>query len=72
MAYSVTYNAPDSRLGNADVVFTVTTNEGKLGELHISKGALAWKPFYSHHSYKLNWQDFARLAEEQGKKAPGT
>lgn len=72
MAYSVTYNSPDSRLGNADVVFTVTTSDGKLGELYISKGALAWKPFYGHYSYKLSWRDFARIAEEQGKKAPGT
>lgn len=72
MSYEATVNLPDSQLGNADVVFKVSTDRGKVGELHISKGLLAWKPSKGKDAYKLTWIQFASLAKANGKKAKGT
>ena len=72
MAYKATFKVPDSQLGNADVVFTVSTERGRLGELHISRGAVAWKPVHGKESFKLTWINFGKMMEGNGKKLPGT
>ena len=72
MAYKAKFNIPDSKLGNADVVFTISTDRGKLGELHISKGSLAWKPLSGKESYKMAWIKFGTMAQKYGKKLTGT
>ena len=72
MAYKAKFNVPDSQLGNADVVFTISTDRGRLGELHISRGAVAWKPLNGKESYKMAWIKFGNLMIDKGKKLPGT
>jgi len=72
MAYKAKFNVPDSQLGNADVVFTVSTDRGRLGELHISRGAVAWKPLNGKDSYKMAWIKFGSMMQDNGKKRPGT
>ena len=72
MAYEAVFNTPDSQLGNADIVIKVSTARGKLGELHISKGLLAWKPLSGRDSYKLTWIQFDRVAKQRGKGGKGT
>lgn len=72
MAYKAKFNVPDSQLGNADVVFTVSTDRGRLGALHISKGAVAWKPVNGRESFKMTWIQFGKIMEGNGDKLPGT
>lgn len=72
MAYNAKFNIPDSKLGNADVVFTIYTGQQKLGELHISKGRLAWKPLSGKESYKMAWTKFGTIMQKYGRKLAGT
>ena len=73
MKHEVEFNIPDSQLGNADIVVKVSAAPGrKVGELHISKGQLAWKPLSGKDSYKLSWSQFDKAARAQGKKSKGT
>ena len=44
MAYKVDFTLPQRPLGKADVSFVIQTEEGILGTLEISKGALVWFP----------------------------
>ncbi|MEX2119318.1 MAG: hypothetical protein WD847_06975 [Pirellulales bacterium] len=74
MAHNVTFNVPDRPLGNADVVFTVSKDGEKFGELRISKGAVVWFPMNKVNGYRLLWSQFDRLAQEHGRsgeKRPG-
>ena len=72
MAYKAKFNVPDSQLSSADVVFTVPTESGKVGELHVSKGAVAWKPVNGKESYKMAWIKFGNMMQDNGRKLPGT
>lgn len=72
MAYAATFTVPDSEVGNADLVFQIRTDRGKLGEMHVSKGAVCWKPARGKLSYKLTWIQLANAAKANGDKVRGT
>ena len=65
MTYEVDFNVPDRPLGKADIRFIVRTEEGVLGTLRISKGALVWFPKKTNYGHKIPWQQFAKIAAEQ-------
>ena len=71
MAYAVDFNVPDRPLANGNISFTVKSDGKLLGTLFVSKGALAWKRYYGKHTFKMDWQKFSALMEDEGTKGPG-
>jgi hypothetical protein len=61
MAHKVTMEVPKAKsVLNKDIIFEISNNNGKLGELHVSKGNIEWVP--SGNSVKkkrLSWEKFA-------------
>lgn len=66
--HEVKFDLPFRPLGNADVRFVVTRNGRKLGELHVSKGAVVWVDINKTYGRRLGWQKLAELFEEHGTK----
>jgi hypothetical protein len=58
---------PLSREENG-VNFDVSTEDGKLGELIVSKGGLRWKPKGKQDHHFMRWGQFDALAREYPKK----
>lgn len=63
MAYKVKFTIPTIQLGKADIDFEVQTEEGVLGVLKISKGALVWVPRGKKIGYKVRWGKFDEFAQ---------
>jgi len=64
MAHEVTFKLPTRRLGKADVSFVVKDDDGVLGTLKVSKGAVVWYPKKTNYGYKAAWDKFQRVAQE--------
>ena len=65
MAYSVQLMVPSRPLGKSDVEFIVSTpDNGVLGTLKVSKGALVWFPKKTTYGYKVTWKKFHKIATE--------
>jgi hypothetical protein len=64
MAFEVSFKVPTRRLGKSDVVFVVKNEEGVLGTLKVSKGAVVWYPKKTNYGYKADWDRFHRIAQE--------
>lgn len=65
MAYDVDFTMPTRKLGKSDVSFVVKTEEGVLGTLKVSKGAVVWYPKKTNYGYKATWKRFHAIATEQ-------
>ena len=65
MAHDVTFKIPPRNLGRADVVFRVRSDDELIGTLKISKGSLVWFPADTTKGYKVDWDRFDRLMQEQ-------
>lgn len=69
MAYAVVIKASDLGLNRKDVEFPVRRgNFGKVGTLKVSKGGVEWVPRDHEYGIRLNWDDFGKLMQEQGKE----
>ena len=68
MEHDVDFNVPFRPLGNADVRFVVNGDGDKLGELHISKGAVVWVGKGKSYGRRLSWRKLAEVFEEKGTK----
>jgi hypothetical protein len=72
MANHVTFTIPERDLGRADIEFDVShdvrNRKVKLGTLQISKGSLVWVPKDCSYGYKVNWQQFDTLMQENGTR----
>ena len=68
MAYKVLFQTPVRELGKADATFSAYEDGFLLGELLLSKGAVEWRPSNSQHSYKLNWSQFDRVVQDNGRR----
>ena len=66
MTHTVSFTQPIQQLGRADIDFKVRTEEGVLGTLKVSKGALVWVPPNHCYGFKIGWRDFDRLARANG------
>ena len=58
---------PETQLGKSDVVFNISNNHEKIGELRISKGAPVWFPAKAKKGFRLSWSRFGELMEQHGK-----
>ena len=48
------------------IVFRVTGNKAKLGELHVSVQGIAWMPKGARKGRKITWEDFNKMMKEAG------
>jgi hypothetical protein len=60
--HTVKMSLPDGIVINTDVEFTITSDGRKLGEVHLSKGTIDWRPVGAKKvEYSCNWEQFAVL-----------
>jgi hypothetical protein len=52
---------PAMDVANVDVTFVVHRDNAKLGELHVSKGSIDWKPAHARIAIKKRWVKFDEL-----------
>ena len=70
MAHEVRAKIDTKVVAHKDLEIVVSTNDGKLGTLLISKGNVEWLPKGNYVNKKrLSWTKFAALIEAQGKPA---
>lgn len=68
MAHKIVVTQPDWEVQNKDLIIKVSGGEGKLGEIHLSKGGIEWVPSGHHVNHKaMSWTAFADLMESAGK-----
>ena len=53
-------------IGMADARFRVSDDDGIIGELQVSKGAVVWFPRDAKKGYKIDWFRFNNLMQEKG------
>lgn len=68
MAHKVTFSLPERELGSSDITFVVMKDGDRFGTLHVSRGAIEWRPRSKQYHRKLSWSQFDKLMREQGKK----
>ncbi len=62
--HAVRMTLPSGIIVNSDVEFEITSNGAKLGELHLSKGSIDWRPSRSKKTeHRVTWEAFAELME---------
>lgn len=66
--HDVRFDVPVRPVGNADVRFVVNRNGSKLGELHVSRGAVVWVAKDRTYGRRLDWKTLAKLFEDHGTK----
>ena len=67
--HEVTMSLPKGVVINADVVFVIAGDGQKLGELHLSRGTIDWRPAHAKKiEYRLGWERFAEFMQEHGRR----
>ena len=68
MAHEVSLNINSKFVLHKDVEIEVSSGNGKLGTLLVSKGNIEWLPSpKSVNKHRLSWDKFAALMVAQGK-----
>jgi len=62
--HEIRMSLPRAAVINSDVEIQVWSDDVKLGELHVSKGTIDWRPAHTTREIRLPWERFARLMEE--------
>jgi len=63
-SHDVTLKRAKAEIINSDVVFEIKKNSRKLGELHISRGAIEWVPNNARYKRRMSWTKFAHLMQD--------
>ncbi|MBK7034915.1 MAG: hypothetical protein IPH42_00880 [Bacteroidetes bacterium] len=64
----VDFKIPKSELGKADAVFSIRDDDGKIGTLKISHGAIEWRPVNNTYSRRLTWSQLNLLMKKEGTR----
>jgi hypothetical protein len=62
--HKIEVSQPAKRVLNSDMVFTVYSDDQRLGELSISRGTIDWRPANRRTAFRRNWEWFARMMED--------
>ena len=66
--HEVTFSGPrKTPLESSAIFFEVKLKGEDLGDLHIRRGGVDWKPTGAHYRRGLSWQELAELAMEKGR-----
>ncbi|MFV3076419.1 hypothetical protein [Niveispirillum fermenti] len=58
---------PEFELSSKDMVLMISDHDGKIGEIHISKGNIDfWPSGNSVNHFQLSWRKFAEIMKENG------
>ena len=68
--HDVRFTIPERKLGNADIEFAVYSDDERLGQLSISKGAVVWRHANAKRGHLMSWSTFDRVMREQGRREP--
>ena len=64
----VKMSLPEGLVVNSDVEFTVSSDGKKLGEVHLSRGTIDWRPAGAKKAeYRLKWERFAEIMIANGR-----
>jgi hypothetical protein len=55
---------PQVEILHNDIVITIRSNKGRLGQLTISKGGIGWFPKWAQQERHFSWEAFDRLVKE--------
>jgi hypothetical protein len=66
--HRITTHVPSLEIEDVDLVVKVRANDQLLGELIIRRGAVDWRPGYHQNVFRLKWEQFDRLLQEQGRE----
>jgi hypothetical protein len=68
----VRFGLSEHSLGREEraVVFEASDADGKIGELHVSRGGLRWYPKNSRYHHFVRWRKFAEVIEANARKTP--
>lgn len=69
MAHSVEVNIKSHPLSREEngIAFVVADNDGKFGELVVSKGGLRWRPRGKRQPHFMTWGELDRVMREARK-----
>jgi hypothetical protein len=70
MAHTVEVNITSHPLSREEggVDFIVKGNDGKFGELCVSKGGVRWKPKNARDHHFINWRELDELMRERPRR----
>lgn len=66
MAHKVKFVLPEQNLASQDVSFVVEKDGRRFGVLHVSRGAIEWRPRSKQSNRRLPWSKFDKLMREEG------
>ncbi len=66
--HDVRFTIPERKLGNSDIEFQIYSDEERLGQLSVSKGAVVWRHANAKRAYVMEWATFDRVMREQGRR----
>jgi hypothetical protein len=55
-------------IDQVDATFPVWSDDERLGKLRVSRGSVDWQPAGGKMVYRISWERFAALMEENGRK----
>ena len=66
MATDVSVNITSHPLSREEngVDFSISNNEGKFGELRVSKGGVRWKPKNKRDHHFVSWKDLDAIMRD--------
>lgn len=66
----VRFGLSEHSLGREEkgVIFEASDADGKIGELHVSRGGLRWYPKNSKRHHFASWKKFGDVIEQHIKK----
>jgi hypothetical protein len=59
--HNVTMSLPQGLVTNSDVEFSITSDGKKLGEVHLSKGTIDWRPAGAKNGVQGQLGEFAEM-----------
>jgi hypothetical protein len=65
--HQVAFSLPKREIGRADVIFSVSKDSSKIGELRVSNGSLVWFPRDAKKGHRIEWQAFEDFAKDSRK-----
>ena len=66
--HDVRFTVPERRLGNSDIEFEIYSDDERLGQLSVSKGAVVWRHANKKLGVVMDWSTFDRVMQREGRR----
>ena len=64
MAHRITFSLPSLQLYKTDATIIISKNNGKLGEIKLSKGGIDYYPNKRKTAITLSWSAFDKMMKK--------